>query len=202
MEEANTKNANETQMVKVGSLVTNNQNPRFIKDTKFQRLLESIQEFPEMLKLRPIITDENNIVLGGNMRLMACQEAGIDLVPVVKAKGLSEAQKQEFIIKDNSSYGEWDWEKLTNEWQGVDLEKYGLDQWAGGENVSNENDYFGLDAESKLEKFLDAKVKSLTIPFESQEFDQVVLRLESYLEKYKLNDYREMVYQLLENEGL
>jgi len=202
MKESQTKNDKGLKVVRLGEVKPNQSNPRFIKDDKFKTLVESIKEFPEMLKLRPIIVDESMVVLGGNMRLKACQSAGLEVVPIIEAHGLTEEQKKEFIIKDNVNYGEWDWDKLTSEWVGVDLEKYGLDQWLGGENVSNENDYFGLDAESKLDKFLDAKIKNLTIPFESREFDGVIIRLERYLKKYGLEGYKEMIYKLLENEKL
>ena len=202
LQELQIKNDKGLKVVSLAEIKTNQANPRFIKDDKFEKLVASIKEFPEMLKLRPIIVDESMVVLGGNMRLKACLSAGLERVPIIEALGLTEEQKKEFTIKDNVNYGDWDWDKLTSEWNGVDLEKYGLDQWLGGENVSNDNDYFGLDAESKLDKFLDAKIKNLTIPFESQEFDDVIIRLERYLQKYGLEGYKEMIYKLLENENL
>jgi DNA modification methylase len=105
----------------------NPNNPRIIKDNKFKQLVKSIQDFPQMLELRPIVIDENNIVLGGNMRLKACQEAGLTDVPVVQAKDLSEEQKKEFIVKDNVGYGEWDWDDLANNWDVEQLTEWGLD---------------------------------------------------------------------------
>ena len=105
----------------------NPNNPRIIKDNKFKQLVKSIQDFPQMLELRPIVIDENNIVLGGNMRLQACQEAGLTDVPVVQAKDLSEEQKKEFIVKDNVGYGEWDWDDLANNWDVEQLTEWGLD---------------------------------------------------------------------------
>jgi ParB-like chromosome segregation protein Spo0J len=104
----------------------NPNNPRIIKDNKFKLLVKSIQEFPEMLELRPIVIDENNIVLGGNMRLKACIEAGLTEVPV-KVATLTEQQKKEFIIKDNVSFGEHDWDALANEWNIESLDDWGLD---------------------------------------------------------------------------
>jgi ParB-like chromosome segregation protein Spo0J len=65
------------QIVKINSIKTNPKNPRLIKDDKFKKLVKSIQEFPQMLELRPIVVDENNIILGGNMRYKACVEAGL-----------------------------------------------------------------------------------------------------------------------------
>jgi ParB-like chromosome segregation protein Spo0J len=105
----------------------NPNNPRIIKDNKFKQLVKSIQDFPEMLKLRPIVVDENNIVLGGNMRLKACIEAGLTEVETIQALGLTEEQKKEFIIKDNISFGEHDWEALANEWNIESLDDWGLD---------------------------------------------------------------------------
>ena len=102
-------------------------NPRVIRDAKFKQLVHSIQEFPEMLDLRPIVVNEDMITLGGNMRLRACIEAGLTDVPVVIAKGLSEEQQQEFIIKDNVGFGEWDWDDLANNWDEANLKQWGLD---------------------------------------------------------------------------
>jgi len=105
----------------------NPSNPRIIKDDKFKKLVKSIQDFPQMLELRPIVIDENNIVLGGNMRLKACIEAGLTDVPVKQAKELTEEQKKEFIVKDNVGYGEWDWDDLANNWDEQLLMEWGLD---------------------------------------------------------------------------
>lgn len=104
----------------------NPKNPRFIKDEKFKKLVKSIQEFPEMLDLRPIVVDSEMMVLGGNMRLKASIEAGLMEVPIIIAEGLTPDQKDEFIIKDNSSFGEWDWDLLANEWDVKDLDEWGI----------------------------------------------------------------------------
>lgn len=117
----------------ISQIKPNPNNPRIIKDQKFKLLVKSIQEFPEMLELRPIVIDENNVVLGGNMRLKACIEAGLTDVPV-KVATLSEAQKKEFIIKDNVSFGEHDWDLLANEWDIQSLDDWGLDIPAFGNN--------------------------------------------------------------------
>ena len=115
------------EKVKIGEVKNNPSNPRLIKDDKFRKLVKSIQEFPQMLELRPIVVDENNIVLGGNMRLKACKEAGLKDVFIVKAENLTEEQKQEFIVKDNVGFGEWDWDMLANEWDTEKLDEWGLD---------------------------------------------------------------------------
>jgi hypothetical protein len=111
----------------INQIKPNPNNPRIIKDDKFKKLVQSIKSFPQMLELRPIVIDENNIVLGGNMRLKACQEAGLTDVPVVQAKDLTEEQKKEFIVKDNVGYGEWDWDDLANNWDVELLTEWGLD---------------------------------------------------------------------------
>lgn len=113
--------------VKISEVKTNPKNPRLIKDDKFLKLVKSIQEFPQMLELRPIVVDENNIVLGGNMRLKACKEAGLKEVFIVRAKNLTELQKDEFIVKDNVGFGEWDWDMLANEWDVEKIQDWGLD---------------------------------------------------------------------------
>lgn len=113
--------------VKINEVKTNPKNPRLIKDDKFKKLVKSIQDFPQMLELRPIVVDENNIVLGGNMRLKACKEAGMKEVYIVKAENLTDLQKDEFIVKDNVGFGEWDWDMLANEWDTEKLDEWGLD---------------------------------------------------------------------------
>jgi hypothetical protein len=111
----------------ISQIKPNPENPRIIKDHKFKQLVESIKSFPQMLELRPIVIDENNVVLGGNMRLKACIEAGLTDVPIVQAKDLTDLQKKEFIVKDNVGYGEWDWDDLANNWDEQLLTEWGLD---------------------------------------------------------------------------
>jgi ParB-like chromosome segregation protein Spo0J len=113
--------------MRIEEIRPNPSNPRYIKDDKFKKLVDSIKAFPQMLELRPLVIDENNIVLGGNMRLRACIEAGLTDVPVTQVMNFTKEQKEEFIIKDNSSYGAWDWDVLANEWSDMPLEDWGLD---------------------------------------------------------------------------
>ena len=115
------------QKVKINAIKTNPKNPRLIKDDKFKKLVKSIQDFPQMLELRPIVVDENNIILGGNMRYKACIEAGLKEIYILKAEDLTEQQKDEFIVKDNVGFGEWDWDILANEWDTDKLQDWGLD---------------------------------------------------------------------------
>lgn len=115
------------QKVKLSEIKSNPNNPRIIKDDKFHKLVKSIKEFPKMLEIRPIVVNQDMIVLGGNMRLKASKEAGLKEVFIVKADDLTEDEQKQFIIKDNVGFGEWDWEMLANEWEADLLEEWGLD---------------------------------------------------------------------------
>jgi DNA modification methylase len=116
-----------TEQVSISEVKPNPNNPRIIKDDKFAKLVQSIKDFPKMLEIRPIVVNSDMIVLGGNMRLKACKEAGLKKVHIIKADDLTEEQQREFIIKDNVSGGEWDWEQLANEWDVEQLDAWGLD---------------------------------------------------------------------------
>ena len=130
------------QQVKISKVKGNPKNPRIIKNDKFKKLVKSIQEFPEMLKLRPIVVDEDMMVLGGNMRLKASKDAGLKEVWIEVAEGLTEEQKKEFIVKDNVGFGEWEWDMLANEWDSVQLADWGLDVWENEDDVKEtENSY-------------------------------------------------------------
>jgi len=140
------------ETVKISEVKPNPNNPRLIKDDKFQQLVKSIKDFPEMLNLRPIVVNDDMVVLGGNMRLKACKEAGLKEVPIIKASNLSEQQQKEFIIKDNVGFGEWDWEQLTNEWEAEELQEWGLEvpNWSVG-IIENEMDEDDIDIEQEFD---------------------------------------------------
>jgi len=147
------------QTVKISSVKLNKDNPRFIKDDKFKQLVKSIKEFPEMLKIRPIVVNNDNMILGGNMRLKACKEAGLKEIHIIKADDLTEEQQKEFIIKDNVGFGQWEWDMLANEWDNEQLEDWGLDLPIDLEEPSFDE----LTAEDKN------KPATLKITFESPE---------------------------------
>jgi site-specific DNA-methyltransferase (adenine-specific) len=111
----------------IGEIKINPNNPRLIKDDKFKKLVQSIKDFPEMLDIRPIVVNTDMVILGGNMRFKACKEAGLKEVPIIIADSLTDEQQREFLIKDNTSGGEWDFEMLANEWDVEQLEEWGLD---------------------------------------------------------------------------
>jgi ParB-like chromosome segregation protein Spo0J len=131
------------QVVKLSEVKLNPNNPRIIKDDKFKKLVQSIKDFPEMLNIRPIVVNQDMIILGGNMRYKACKEAGLKEIPII-VTDLTEAQQREFLIKDNTSGGEWDWEVLANEWNSEELEAWGLDLPAF--DINNESEQKDLSS--------------------------------------------------------
>ena len=144
--------------VNIKEVKPNPKNPRVIRDGKFQKLVQSIQEFPDMLNKRPLIVftdvDGKYCVLGGNMRLKALNELKYTEIPVIIADEWTEEQKSEFLIKDNVGFGEWDWDQLANEWDAEKLDDWGLDipiynndefnTPIGSESISKTNDYIAL----------------------------------------------------------
>ena len=115
------------EWVKTTDIHANENNPRILKDDKFKKLVQSIKDFPEMLEIRPIVVNNEMMVLGGNMRLKAIQEIGLKEVPIIKAENLTEEQEREFLIKDNVGFGEWDWDALANDWDYKELVDWALD---------------------------------------------------------------------------
>jgi len=137
----------QTETVKIALVKSNPNNPRVIKDDKFESLVKSIKDFPEMLKIRPIVVNTDMVVLGGNMRLKACKAAGLKEVPIIKADQLTEQQQKEFIIKDNVSGGEWDWSMLQADWNLEELTDWGLDVPEFKEELTAEEDDFEIPEE-------------------------------------------------------
>jgi hypothetical protein len=131
------------QKVKISEVKSNPNNPRIIKDDKFAKLVRSIKEFPKMLEIRPIVVNSDMVVLGGNMRLKACKEAGLKEVFIISAQDLTEEEQKQFIIKDNVGFGEWDWEMLANEWDADQIQDWGLDV-IGFDGVDDLGEEFSL----------------------------------------------------------
>ncbi len=136
--------------VNISQVKPNPNNPRIIKDAKFQKLVTSIKEFPDMLNKRPLIVftdvDGKYCVLGGNMRLKALNELKYTEIPVIIADEWTEEQKAEFLIKDNVGFGEWDWDQLANEWDAEKLDDWGLDI-----PIFNNADYSGKNEEIDID---------------------------------------------------
>ena len=156
--------------IAINKIKLNPNNPRLIKDDKFTKLVQSIKDFPEMLNIRPIVVNEDMIILGGNMRFKACKEAGLKEVPIIKASGLSAEKQREFLIKDNLSGGEWDW-TLLQEWDSLELGDWGLDMPSFAADV----DYSILDEEDvsdQLKEMTDGVKKAIQIEFEAEHYDE------------------------------
>jgi len=163
-------NPNNPRIIKDDDIKLNPNNPRIIKDDNFKKLVKSIIDFPEMLNIRPIVVNDDMIILGGNMRFKACKEAGLKEIPIIKASNLSEDKQREFLIKDNLSGGEWDWELLQS-WDELELEEWGLDVWKKPVEV----DYSILDEQDvsdQLEQMTDGVKKAIQIEFESEHYNE------------------------------
>jgi ParB-like chromosome segregation protein Spo0J len=113
--------------MKISDIRLNPNNPRIIKDKKFKKLCRSIEQFPYMLELRPIVIDETGLILGGNMRYRALKELKMEIKPEwVKVGVLTEEEKRRFTLEDNVGFGEWDWDQLANEWSDLPLDDWGI----------------------------------------------------------------------------
>ena len=157
--------------ISVSKLKANPNNPRTISKDKFEKLLNSIKQFPKMLELRPIVVDENFMVLGGNMRLRALVELGIEEVPYIQEKKLTAEQKEQFIIKDNVGFGKWDYDILANEWDENILNDWGLDLWKPEEDA----DYSLLDEEdidADVEEMASNVRKAIQVDFDLKDYEQ------------------------------
>tara|TARA_R110002167_G_scaffold4518_5_gene21124 strand:+ start:4462 stop:5196 length:735 start_codon:yes stop_codon:yes gene_type:complete len=140
------------QKVKINSIFSNPINPRVIKENKFKKLVDSIKEFPEMLKLRPIVVNSEGGIIGGNMRYKACEELGFKDVWIIKAENLTEKQIEQFIIKDNVGFGEWDWDILANDWDVKELEDWGLDGFPFENDIEEPDSKYSVKIESPTYK--------------------------------------------------
>ena len=167
---------------KTSQIQPNENNPRVIRDAKFKKLVKSIKDFPEMLEARPIVINPEGVVLGGNQRLRAAVEAGLKEVPVYVASW-DEIKAKEFIIKDNVSYGEWDWDMLANEWDNVSMEDWGLDVWVPEADVDYSilDEEFG-DLDEQVSEMKESVKRALQIEFTGEDY-AVALELTGKLRK-------------------
>jgi ParB-like chromosome segregation protein Spo0J len=161
-------------MAKISQIKPNPKNPRIIKDERFEKLKKSLQDFPEMLEKRPLVcftdTDGKYVVLGGNMRLKAAKEIGLKELPIILADEWTEEQKNEFLIKDNVGFGEWEWEQLK-EWDTEQLEEWGLDvpEFAADVDYSILDDE---DVEEQLNDMTNGVKKAIQIEFEAEHYEE------------------------------
>jgi ParB-like chromosome segregation protein Spo0J len=161
-------------MAKISQIKPNPKNPRIIKDERFEKLKKSLQDFPEMLEKRPLVcftdTDGKYVVLGGNMRLKAAKEIGLKELPIILADEWTEEQKNEFLIKDNVGFGEWEWEQLK-EWDTEQLKEWGLDvpEFAADVDYSILDDE---DVEEQLNDMTNGVKKAIQIEFEAEHYEE------------------------------
>jgi hypothetical protein len=189
------------QRAAIGTIIPNPVNPRIIKDDKFKKLVKSIQEFPQMLELRPIVVDGNMVVLGGNMRLKACIAAGLKEVPIIIADKLTDAQKDEFIIKDNVGFGEWDWDLLANEWEVKDLFNWGVDIPSAYFDDDKEPEFDKDMLDEALDGYINSKVKQITLYFDNQQYEYVLQKLEALAKENQLESNTDVIIYLLESNS-
>lgn len=184
------------QKLPISKVKLNPTNPRVIKDDKFQKLVKSIQDFPEMKEIRPIVVNEDMIILGGNMRFRAMQEAGVKDIPVIIVDWDEEKQK-EFTIKDNLSFGEWDWDALANDWDiealrewGVDVPSFNIDL------IEPEIDTTKLG--ENMDKYINNSIKQIVLYYDTEKFEQMLNDLDKIANEKGFEDNSEVVEYLVE----
>ena len=161
-----------TELVSVSKIKPNPANPRVIKDAKFKALVESIKAFPSMLWLRPVVLNGDGMILGGDKRLKAAKEAGFKQVPCINADKLTDEQQREFIIKDNVSAGEWDWQLLSNDWDAAVLKEWGLEAWQPVE--------INLEDFMKPANTREEAMKKLIFEYSEADYTKVVEKLDEF----------------------
>jgi len=200
------------EKINIDEIKPNKNNPRIIKDDKYKKLVKSIKDFPEMLEIRHIVVDDDMIVLGGNMRLKACKEAGLKEIPIIKASELNEEQKKEFILKDNQSFGEWD-TKLLNDWdkdllldsgfEQYDLiDIYGTNEMVAGIQKELEGSNFNSDVVN-VDDYIKQNIlffNELMIEFEDDEIKKAIRNIKDISTKEQfIEDIKKIIKQYGQN---
>lgn len=187
------------EKVSVKDIKLNPKNPRTIKDEKFRKLVKSIQDFPEMLEIRPIVIDEEMTILGGNMRFKACLEAGLTEVSVIIFRGLTDKKKNQFLIKDNVNYGDWDYMMLENT-EHLDLWGMDLPDWLiETDNDDEDDDFFNQDFIDEVETQSNKPSLDDSGFDKRYEFDGSCILLNMDIDDY--NFYKNMEQQVIRNTG-
>ena len=200
------------EKVDIKTLVMNPNNPRTIKDDKFKKLVKSIKEFPEMLDVRPIVVDENMVVIGGNMRRKACLAAAVKEVSIIKFSELSEDKKKEFVLKDNQSFGEWD-NSLLSTWDKDMLLDSGFEEWDMIGIFGDNNMTKGLEKALEGSNFSDEEVdvndyikqnilffNEVMIEFEDDDIKECIRNINSISSKEQfVNDIKKIIKQYGKN---
>jgi hypothetical protein len=193
-----------TELVEIDSIRINPDNPRIIKDAKFQKLKASISQFPKMLELRPVIVDKDGIILGGNMRWRAAKELGHKTIPVKRATDLTDEQKQEFLIKDNQEYGIWDFDILANNFNPDRLVDWGFEPSELGVKLDNpEFVANGKSAEEGLETgneadFEQSHVKMVQLFLTTTSYPEFIARVEAMRDHFQTENVTDTIVKAIE----
>jgi len=202
-----------SELVPVSKLETNKgqisgvpKNPRYIKDARFEKLKKSIEDNPEFLGARELIVyplDNKFVILGGNMRFKAAHELGYKELPCkVLPADYSPEQLRAIVIKDNVSFGDNSFEDLANDWEQEELEAWGMEIPNFIDNLSNIEDYDGLDQLSKLDKFMNAELKRMFLVYENETYERVVKWFEQKQSKYNIEDNSLVILKIMELENI
>jgi ParB-like chromosome segregation protein Spo0J len=173
------------EQIELSKIKKNPDNPRVIKDDKFKKLVKSIQTFPQMLEIRPIVVNSDYTILGGNQRYEACKSAKLETVPIIYADNLTPEQEREFIIKDNSNFGDWDFDILANEWESDLLLDWGLDLPI----------LTSIEGEDGSQQYEQEQIKQLKVSFSNQEDYDIVVNFLNGIS----NDYSAALIELSKN---
>tara|TARA_R100001460_G_scaffold60986_2_gene101093 strand:+ start:130 stop:705 length:576 start_codon:yes stop_codon:yes gene_type:complete len=183
--------------VNISEVKKNPDNPRLIKDYKYQKLVRSLKDFPKMLELRPIVVNKDMVILGGNMRYRASIDAGLKEV-WIKIAELTPEQEKEFIIKDNSSFGEWDWDTLANEWDIENLKDWGLDLPTVYFDDDEEPKFDEEELSQELDAYINANIKQIVLHYNTEDYEAMMENLETLKEKENLDDNSKLVKMLID----
>lgn len=197
----------------INRLRLNLNNPRSISESRFKQLVQSIKDSPWMLKLRPIVTNEYDDILGGNQRFKACLEAGLTHVWTMRVKGLTKEQEKRFILRDNIGFGKWDLEIIRKQYNEAELLKYGAeielleskqaesDSTIKPPPIMEEEDIEPEISEDELDQskknFNENTIKQIVFQLPSDIYEQAVNDLDSISKTLDLNDNSEVLIHLI-----
>jgi hypothetical protein len=188
----------ESGVMMVKDILPNPSNPRVIKKEQLNKLKKSITDFPDMLSLRPLVIDENNIVVGGNMRLRALTELKILEAPYIKVFDLDDEKRKEFLIKDNLSYGDWDWDSIQEDWNITDIQDWGLEipSWVNDDDVEPEFDKDEMDY--TMNRYIQGKIKQIICYFSPEQYERVIKQLQYITQNENMESHTDCLIYLLD----
>ena len=190
-------------MIKISKIKTNPNNPRIIKDDQFYKLVQSIEKFPKMMALRPIVVDDNWIIVGGNMRHKALLELKYKEIPndwVKQAKDFTEEELQEFVVKDNLNYGEWDWDMIANQFDTQMLDDWGMElpKFAIEDEVKTSDYVANRELDTMLDTYNNASIKQIVLYYDLEEYEHCLKGLDKIGKSFGLEDNSSVVKYLID----